>query len=707
MRFQSRLLFSIPVFLLLPVSVRSAVSSPPVIIGTSNTSLATAWNNARKIERTSDDIRLVVYHDSIADGPVVMWTASADGVEWSEPASLGKGEFPALAIDEEDRFYAAWADADSPAVSLVLFQRDPSETGRILAAEPVRVSMPLPAGFSLRHVSLEASGSGLHMAAEMIPAGSTRSQLYYAMFDKSDFSVLCAFPFDHDLEGQGFDRSRFSARRPMITGDLEFDPGTLQIVYTDEDLDRDLTEIGIILISEYAPPYEMWEYSPVLLDARFPRELQGYSSPSQSFRSSGANSGYFVLASSNEKNGNLALAAGSIDLDYDFYLETSFSENRGNALPSVDDIVPYRISCAVVWQDGGEIYYGQVEDGNIFHPFGDSPVFVTEPISVGESNTVLKTHPSVCYRTFRGGLFDVVWTEGDHPPYQVMYRRMPKCYALNPIRFVSTDIPRAAVGMHYSQWIETSGGDSGYWPSFKILQGRLPEGMGPFYYQDLQGTPQECGSFPFTLQVTDFAQASSDTADFVLVVQKNTPHRLTSPETMNVERGSDFDFTPTISDSENNPIDLSWPEYPNWLYIQNLRWLVGTVPQDAADTFFTVIASDGEFADTLNVYIHIVPSGIPEGPVGAATPTDYSLSPNYPNPFNPTSRVRFSLPVSGWVEIDLIGLNGETRKNILRGTLGPGWHSATVDGADLPSGTYLIRLTTDKWSAVRKCVLLK
>jgi hypothetical protein len=691
----------------LPASALSVTSSPPVVIGTSNSSLATAWNNARKIERTSDDIRLVVYQDSLADGPVVMWTFSADGIEWSGPAILGRGEFPALAIDEEDHFYAAWADADSPAVHIVPFMRDPSIAGVILPAEPVRVNMPLPSGFSLRHISLEASASGLHMAAEMIPAGSTRSQLYYAMFEKSDFSILCAFPFDHDLEGQGFDRSGFSARRPMITGDLEFKPGTLQIIYTDERLGGDWTEIGIILISEYAPPYETWEYSPVLLDARFPQELRGYSSPSQSFRSSGRYSGYFVLACSNEKNGTMAIGAGSIDLDDIFYLYTSFPENRGDALPSVDDIIPYRITCAVVWQDGGDIYYGQVEDGDVFHHSGEYQGFIIEPVFVGEANAVLKTHPSVCYRTFRGGLFDVIWTEGYRPPYKVMYRRMPKCYALNPIRFVSADIPRAALGFHYSGQIYTSGGSDDSRTYFEILEGRLPEGMGSFYYQNLQGTPKELGSFPFTLRVTDFARASSDTADFMLIVQKNTPHRLTSPETIQTERGSYFKFRPTVSDSESNPITYDWPIYPQWLEILNNRMLVGTVPQDAVDTSFSVIAFDGEFEDTLTVRIQIVTAGFSEDAAVQSVPRDFFLSPNFPNPFNPTTTIRFGLPASGKVQLELIGLKGELKKRMLDGTLNAGWHSVTVNGTDLPSGTYLIRLSAGGRSAVRKCVLLK
>ena len=51
-----------------------------VVIGYSNHPEATAFNNARKIVRTSDDIRLVVFQDSVGQTPVVMWTSSADGI---------------------------------------------------------------------------------------------------------------------------------------------------------------------------------------------------------------------------------------------------------------------------------------------------------------------------------------------------------------------------------------------------------------------------------------------------------------------------------------------------------------------------------------------------------------------------------------------------------------------------------------------------
>jgi len=107
------------------------------------------------------------------------------------------------------------------------------------------------------------------------------------------------------------------------------------------------------------------------------------------------------------------------------------------------------------------------------------------------------------------------------------------------------------------------------------------------------------------------------------------------------------------------------------------------------------------------VTIRVQPSGITENQNGAAIPADYSLSAVFPNPFNPLATIRFELPVSGRVQLDLIGLNGELKKRVLGGTLDAGWHSVTVDGTDIPSGTYLIRLSAGGMSAVRKCVLLK
>lgn len=89
-----------------------------------------------------------------------------------------------------------------------------------------------------------------------------------------------------------------------------------------------------------------------------------------------------------------------------------------NPLPSVDDV--HIRSCAIVWQNKNEIFYGQNVDG----------IFTTlPPIPVSTTSDIPKSNPNVCYKTFRWDIFDVIWTEGSEPPYDIMYRRMEKRYA--------------------------------------------------------------------------------------------------------------------------------------------------------------------------------------------------------------------------------------------------------------------------------------
>ena len=94
---------------LLFVGINHGYSRDPAVIGTSNRSDATAYNNARKIVRTSDDRRVVVFQDSTEGQSVVKWTYSDDGFQWSEPEVLANGSFPAVAVSKDDWIYVVWS----------------------------------------------------------------------------------------------------------------------------------------------------------------------------------------------------------------------------------------------------------------------------------------------------------------------------------------------------------------------------------------------------------------------------------------------------------------------------------------------------------------------------------------------------------------------------------------------------------------------
>lgn len=88
------------------------------------------------------------------------------------------------------------------------------------------------------------------------------------------------------------------------------------------------------------------------------------------------------------------------------------------------------------------------------------------------------------------------------------------------------------------------------------------------------------------------------------------------------------------------------------------------------------------------------------------------LSQNSPNPFNPTTTIRFTLPVSERVALAIYAADGSLVRMLVDGVTESGAHNITWDGRDMAgnpvgSGMYFYRLTAGKFSDSRKMVLLK
>lgn len=89
------------------------------------------------------------------------------------------------------------------------------------------------------------------------------------------------------------------------------------------------------------------------------------------------------------------------------------------------------------------------------------------------------------------------------------------------------------------------------------------------------------------------------------------------------------------------------------------------------------------------------------------SPLVFSLSQNYPNPFNPVTEIRFSTPDDGKVVLEVFDLLGQ-RVGVLVNEFRPsGFYTATFNGSNLSSGIYIYKLTTDKYTGVKKMLLLK
>lgn len=88
-------------------------------------------------------------------------------------------------------------------------------------------------------------------------------------------------------------------------------------------------------------------------------------------------------------------------------------------------------------------------------------------------------------------------------------------------------------------------------------------------------------------------------------------------------------------------------------------------------------------------------------------PSGVILHPAYPNPFNPSTNISFSLAEVGNVELALYDVTGRKVSQILSGAYSAGDHSAVIDASRLSSGVYLINLRVNGVSLSRLVTLVK
>ena len=74
-------------------------------------------------------------------------------------------------------------------------------------------------------------------------------------------------------------------------------------------------------------------------------------------------------------------------------------------------------------------------------------------------------------------------------------------------------------------------------------------------------------------------------------------------------------------------------------------------------------------------------------------PTTFDMSQNFPNPFNPTTTIRYSVPEVSRVNLRIVDMLGRVVTTAVDGMVNPGVHLYTFDASTLPSGQYLAVVT--------------
>jgi hypothetical protein len=92
----------------------------------------------------------------------------------------------------------------------------------------------------------------------------------------------------------------------------------------------------------------------------------------------------------------------------------------------------------------------------------------------------------------------------------------------------------------------------------------------------------------------------------------------------------------------------------------------------------------------------------------ASLPIDYTLAQNFPNPFNPSTKIQYALPIEGSVTLKVFNILGQEVITLINNKLvSAGRHEITFNASHLPSGIYLYRIQTNGFVQVKKMILMK
>jgi len=135
-----------------------------------------------------------------------------------------------------------------------------------------------------------------------------------------------------------------------------------------------------------------------------------------------------------------------------------------------------------------------------------------------------------------------------------------------------------------------------------------------------------------------------------------------------------------------------------WDYLEGQTW----------QTTCYLVRADGSARPALLWLAQFVkdnPTGVDISVAGL--PTRYQLEQNFPNPFNPTTTIRYSIVQTSNVSLQVFDMLGREVQTLVNATQAPGQYSVTLNAKNLGSGVYFYRLNAGTFSETKKLMLVK
>lgn len=165
-------------------------------------------------------------------------------------------------------------------------------------------------------------------------------------------------------------------------------------------------------------------------------------------------------------------------------------------------------------------------------------------------------------------------------------------------------------------------------------------------------------------------------------------------------------------------VSVAFTNLPSWLVFKESTVMLKSIPAKSTGNAEFTFSVDNKAPVGKDTTLSAVISSsdgqlwIRDITVSVGAPKDYKLYNNFPNPFNPSTKIAFELPKASHVTLTIYDILGREVAEIANGTYPAGydaltWNGINRNGEQVSSGVYLYRITAGNWSKVMKMMMLK
>jgi len=158
-----------------------------------------------------------------------------------------------------------------------------------------------------------------------------------------------------------------------------------------------------------------------------------------------------------------------------------------------------------------------------------------------------------------------------------------------------------------------------------------------------------------------------------------------------------YQYQMIATDADGDSLHYALLQAPSWLKFDIKTGLLQGKPanNDLGVTLVILQVSDDGEAKQQQIYkLHVIPGS-------------YSLSQNHPNPFNPSTTIRYALAQAGHVTLKVYNLQGQEIATLVNANKLAGEYAVNWNPQNVPSGVYVYRLEAGEFTATKKLILLR